>query len=95
MLGSNMAQLEFVIHMAEDYLDLVMENRSFLAPFIEACLVRLAEVRARRRATIRSHHRHPFLDRYQPSERAPDGHGDRSWNFYSSTVQFKSCTLHV
>jgi hypothetical protein len=51
-LSCNMAQLEFVIRIAEDYLDLVMENRSFLAPFIEACLVRLTEVPARSRAAI-------------------------------------------
>jgi hypothetical protein len=50
-LSSNLAQIEFVIRIAEDYLDLVMGNRSFLAPFIEACLVRLTEVRTQKIVT--------------------------------------------
>ena len=55
-LSSNLAQIEFVIRIAEDYLDLVMENRSFLAPFIEACLARLTEVRTQRNCNNVCHH---------------------------------------
>ena len=44
-LGGNLAQIEFVIRIAQEYFHILVENRSFLAPFIEACLVRLNEVR--------------------------------------------------
>lgn len=44
MLSSNIPQLEFVIRIAEEHFEGVMENRAFLAPYVEACLIRITEV---------------------------------------------------
>lgn len=43
-LSSNIAQLEFVLRIAESYTDILMANRAWLGPFVEACCVRLGEI---------------------------------------------------
>lgn len=42
--ASNVAQLDFVIRISEEHFESLLENRAFLAPFVEACLARITEV---------------------------------------------------
>ncbi|KAF8299261.1 hypothetical protein DL93DRAFT_2173589 [Clavulina sp. PMI_390] len=43
LLSCNLAQLEFVIQIVEEHFETLLENRAYLAPFLEACLTRLNE----------------------------------------------------
>jgi hypothetical protein len=45
VLTTNLAQLPFVVHIVQTYMEYIMENRAWLTPFVEASCARLAEVR--------------------------------------------------
>ena len=45
MYTSNLAQLGFITHLADEYLDGMLVTRSLARPFAEACISRLLEVR--------------------------------------------------
>jgi mediator of RNA polymerase II transcription subunit 12, fungi type len=40
----NLAQLGFVVHMADEYLDGMVTCRALTRPFVESCLGRMSEV---------------------------------------------------
>lgn len=42
---SNLAQVGFVVRLADEYLDGIMKSRALARPFIDACLCKLSEVR--------------------------------------------------
>lgn len=42
---SNLAQLGFVALLVDEYLEGITDNRAFLAPLVEGCLIKFAEVR--------------------------------------------------
>jgi mediator of RNA polymerase II transcription subunit 12 len=41
---SNLAQVGFMVRLADEYLDGIMKNRALARPFIDACLCKLSEV---------------------------------------------------
>ncbi|KAJ6602183.1 hypothetical protein B0H10DRAFT_2167359 [Mycena sp. CBHHK59/15] len=45
MGSSNLAQVGFVVRLADGYLDGIMGNRALARPFIDACLCKLSEIR--------------------------------------------------
>jgi hypothetical protein len=44
MTTSNLAQAGFVAHLADEYLDGVLEKRPLAKPLLDACIVKLNEV---------------------------------------------------
>ncbi|KAJ7124966.1 hypothetical protein C8R44DRAFT_127826 [Mycena epipterygia] len=43
---SNLAQVGFVVRLADEYLDGIMKSRALARPFIDACLCKLSEIRS-------------------------------------------------
>ncbi|KAJ7039194.1 hypothetical protein C8F04DRAFT_1087468 [Mycena alexandri] len=43
---SNLAQVGFMVRLADEYLDGIMKNRALARPFIDACLCKLSEIRS-------------------------------------------------
>ncbi|KAJ7755754.1 hypothetical protein DFH07DRAFT_490213 [Mycena maculata] len=43
---SNLAQVGFMVRLADEYLDGIMKNRALARPFVDACLCKLSEIRS-------------------------------------------------
>jgi hypothetical protein len=58
MAACNLAQAGFVAHLADEYLDGVLEKRPLAKPLLDACIAKLNEVRfLAMHSFITDHHR--------------------------------------
>jgi hypothetical protein len=44
IIGCNLAQCSFIVGLAEEYFDGLVQHRGFMTPFLEGCLQKLVEV---------------------------------------------------